>query len=192
MLSGTITLVQEPREEYRAVPFRPAAAEEGRSLVESDRQRMTYALGLKTILENHHSLQDSLSKDLLEEGWNLLYYVMNPNERATPEGFLKLFGELKEILRNPFGNSLLEEPVVTEGLVWEKYVLDYYRQCCEVLPMADIPMQETLHEFAKQMIAWINRVESDPNFPRERAEAVADGVNEVGLRVVVKKDPIQA
>ncbi len=82
--------------------------------------------------------------------------------KAWTESGREAINELAlDILINPLDRAPLKEPMLgSDGWVWEKWILDDYQTFSKTSPFDGKALSAKVHQFAQEMLAWMESVKS--------------------------------
>lgn len=154
---------------------------------------------LLDIIEEYRESEDTLSGSLYKKGLSLAQkaYDEYPSTFVATQILIAKIEKLKEVLRNPFGESMLVDPWIVGDLVWEKFDLDRYQRCLNTVYShagRPVPQIESApHAFSKEMITWMNSLNllTAPSFSASSAPSSSSSmpveipVNENNLSGVI-------
>lgn len=121
----------------------------------SDEMCQTQCDQLLAIFDRYASWEDRLSERIFTWGASACG-SKTANELAGKIGYLA-----NQILVNPLNGIPLESPMLDQGWVWEKWMLDEYKECCNQLdqplvsPFTGKPFQEMKHAFVAEVMEWL-------------------------------------
>ena len=183
-MSITMTIVESgrnlPQQQLQSSAVVALAAEE--NIYNSHAQR------LFEILVTHEHLRDPLSYEMFNIGKDLMEYVCNKEQQPTLEGLTEHFNLLKNLLLNPFGPHMLENPVYVNNIVQERYFAEFRNRCQAARGLPQDHIEQ--HDFAAQVIQWIHCIESFFSLSQDRAQSPANRIDEVAA-MIIRRDPLK-